>query len=70
MKPESSHQDQIMTAKDVADEFGIAAQTLANWRWKRTGPKFIKTSPGKGGAVKYRRSAIEAWLDEKTVPTV
>jgi hypothetical protein len=31
------------------------------------GPEFIKQSPGRGGRIKYRRSAIETWLDALTV---
>jgi predicted DNA-binding transcriptional regulator AlpA len=70
MKTETVAHADILSPRQVEAEYAIAQQTLANWRWKRTGPAFIKTSPGKGGHVKYRRSAIEAWLDEKTVPTV
>jgi predicted DNA-binding transcriptional regulator AlpA len=66
MKTES---ERLLTTNDVADEFGIAAQTLANWRWQGTGPCFIKTTPGRGGRVKYRRSDLEAWLDQRTVST-
>lgn len=61
--------DQVLTPKQVAAELGIAEQTLANWRYMRRGPEFVKTSPGKGGRVKYRRSAIECWFDQQTVHT-
>jgi len=61
--------DRLLTTSDVADEFGIAAQTLANWRWQGIGPRFVKTSPGRGGRVKYRRSDIDAWLNQHTVST-
>lgn len=33
------------------------------------GPEYIKQSPGRGGRIKYRRSAIEAWLESVTVKT-
>jgi hypothetical protein len=33
------------------------------------GPDYIKQSPGRGGRIKYKRSAIEAWLDALTVKT-
>lgn len=61
--------DQVLTSKQVADELGIAEQTLANWRHMRRGPEFVKTSPGRGGRVWYRRSAIDAWFDQQTVHT-
>lgn len=59
----------VLTPDEVAAEYGIAAQTLANWRWMGKGPKFVKTSPGRGGRVKYRRTEIERWLDRQTVHT-
>jgi len=35
----------------------ICTRTLANWRWKGTGPNFIKP----GGKVLYRIDHVEAW---------
>lgn len=60
---------QLLTPAEVEAEYGIATQTLANWRWMRIGPEFVKTAPGKGGRVKYRRSSVERWLDQHTVST-
>lgn len=59
--------DKLMTPKQVHAEYGIAPQTLSNWRWMGIGPAYIKTTPGKGGRIRYRRSAIEKWLDTQTV---
>lgn len=56
-----------MSPKDVEAEYGFSEQTLRNWRYTGNGPAFIKTRPGKGGRIRYRRSVIEAWLDEHTV---
>ncbi|MFC8724316.1 helix-turn-helix transcriptional regulator [Streptomyces bacillaris] len=61
--------DELLEPKRVQDEYGFPAQTLANWRWMGIGPEYIKTSPGRSGRVKYRRSAVEAWLDAQTVST-
>ncbi|NUV89971.1 DNA-binding protein [Streptomyces sp. KAI-26] len=61
--------DELLEPKRVQDEYGFHAQTLANWRWMGIGPDYIKISPGRSGRVKYRRSAIEAWLDAQTVNT-
>lgn len=66
----NAESDQLMTPAEVSNATGIAEQTLANWRWQRSGPEFVKTSPGKGGRVLYRRSAVDRWLDQKTVQTV
>lgn len=57
---------ELLTPKQVHAEYGFSPQTLANWRWMGFGPNYIK-GPGKCGRIKYRRSAIEAWLDANTV---
>lgn len=61
--------DELLTPKQVEAEYGFHARTLAQWRWMDLGPEYIKQSPGRGGRIKYRRSAIEAWLDALTVKT-
>lgn len=61
--------DQLMTPRQVHAEYGIAPQTLANYRWQGIGPAYVKTNPSKYGRVKYRRSVVEAWLDAQTVQT-
>lgn len=58
--------DELLSPKQVAAEYGFTTGTLANWRWAGSGPAFIKT-PGRSGRIKYRRSAIEAWLKAQTV---
>ncbi|KPC79540.1 helix-turn-helix transcriptional regulator [Streptomyces sp. NRRL S-4] len=59
--------DELLTPKQVAAEYGFTAGTLANWRWTGQGPDFIKAGPGRCGRIRYRRSAIEAWLNAQTV---
>jgi predicted site-specific integrase-resolvase len=56
-----------MNPRQVHAEYGFSPQTLANWRWIGVGPAYIKTTPGKGGRIRYKRSAIERWLDERTM---
>jgi hypothetical protein len=58
---------QLLIPAEVEEEYGIAVQTLANYRWQGIGPAYVKKTPGRGGRVVYRRSAIEAWLDAQTV---
>jgi hypothetical protein len=69
LEPKTGRTEGLLSPLQVHDEYGIAEKTLANWRWKRIGPEFVKTSPGKGGKVLYRRSAVEAWFDRQTVST-
>lgn len=59
--------DELLTPRQVHTDYGFSPQTLANWRWIGQGPDYIKTSPGRGGRIKYKRSAIERWLNERTV---
>ncbi|MES9804971.1 helix-turn-helix transcriptional regulator [Streptomyces cinereoruber] len=61
--------EQLLTPKQVQAEYGFSTQTLANWRWLEQGPDYIKQTPGKGGRIKYKRSAIESWLTQHTVRT-
>jgi len=60
---------ELLTPKDVQADYGFSPQTLANWRWTGQGPEYIKQTPGRGGRIKYRRGAIEAWLEAQTVKT-
>lgn len=59
--------EQLLTPRQVEQEYGFRRQTLAQWRWMGLGPDYIKLSPGRGGRIKYKRSAIEAWLESVTV---
>jgi predicted DNA-binding transcriptional regulator AlpA len=59
--------DELLTPRQVHADYGFSPRTLANWRWCGTGPTYIKQSPGRGGRIKYKRSAIEQWLAERTV---
>ncbi|WP_328488233.1 helix-turn-helix transcriptional regulator [Streptomyces zaomyceticus] len=59
--------DELLSPKEVRRAYGFSEQSLANWRWMGTGPDYIKTSPGRSGRIKYKRSAIEEWLNRHTV---
>jgi hypothetical protein len=61
--------DDLLSPRQVHAEYGFTPQTLANWRWCGQGPDYIKTSPGRGGRIRYRRSRVEAWLNAQTVTT-
>ena len=59
--------DTLLTPREVEAEYGFTLTTLRNWRYTGEGPDYIKQSPGRGGRIRYRRSAIEAWLEDRTV---
>lgn len=50
------------TPSEVSAETTISLQTLAQYRSRGTGPRFIKA----GGRVLYRWSDVDAWLDANT----
>ncbi|MGW0494990.1 helix-turn-helix transcriptional regulator [Streptomyces sp. NPDC003007] len=54
--------DELLTPVEAARVAKLSVSTLKDKRWKGTGPKFIKLSPGRGGRIRYRRSDVEAWL--------
>lgn len=62
-----AQKDELLSPEQVHADYGFSQQTLSNWRWIGTGPDYIKTSPGRGGRIRYRRSVIERWLDSRTV---
>ena len=47
---------------EAATRMGLQPSTLANWRWRGGGPRYIKC----GGRVRYRLSDLAGWLDEQT----
>lgn len=53
-----------MTISQAAAYIGIAKSTLYTWRTRRPGfgPRAVKA----GGALRYRRSDLEAWIDAHT----
>lgn len=56
---------ELLTTKQVADYLQLGEQTLHNWRSAGWGPPSIKLAkqPGRGGAVRYERNAVDRWLD-------
>lgn len=54
--------DELLTREQVAAMLGIESHTLACWRSEGRGPALIKFGRGRSAAVRYRRSAVEAWL--------
>jgi excisionase family DNA binding protein len=53
--------DQPLWDDERTGEFlDVPTGTLANWRYQRRGPRFVKV----GRHVRYRRSDVEAWLEK------
>jgi len=58
----SSQPSQLLTPQQLAEYLQKPPKTLAEWRSRGVGPKYLK--PG-GHDVRYRLSDVEAWLDEQ-----
>ena len=59
--------DQLLNSKQAADYLGIAVETLNVWRCtKRYDLPYIKV----GRLVKYRQSALDAFLESRTQSSV
>ena len=54
-----------LTPRDVADIYGLNIGTLANMRFHKIGPRYIKA----GRKVLYRIEDIESWLARNVVLT-
>jgi predicted DNA-binding transcriptional regulator AlpA len=50
--------DELLTAAEVAAEMRRSEGSLANMRSAGIGPEFVKV----GRSVRYRRSAVDAWV--------
>jgi hypothetical protein len=55
--------DDWLTPADVARITRLTQSTLKDKRWRGTGPKYTKLSPGRGGRIRYRRADVLAWLN-------
>ncbi|WP_255396202.1 AlpA family transcriptional regulator [Kocuria sp. CNJ-770] len=54
--------EQLAKPEDVAEYLGITVGSLAQHRYRGTGPAFIKA----GRRVLYRWSSVEEWLTANT----
>lgn len=57
---------QLMTVVEVAEYVRVSRQTVYRWRSVGEGPPWIKA----GGAVRYRREDVDAWLESRTQQAV
>lgn len=55
---QSSEMSSLMDQKQVAKMLGVSTKTLESWRWRKTGPRFIKI----GRLARYRMSDVMAYI--------
>lgn len=49
-----------ITPEQLAERLQVAPGTIANWRTRRVGPKYIRLA-GKRGSVRYLLEDVEQW---------
>ena len=54
--------DRLMTLAELAEMLGIPVNTVYGWRCRGEGPPGYRI----GRHVRYRRSAVEQWLETQT----
>lgn len=55
--------DQLVTRNEAAAYLGLSPQTLANWLSNGAGPAVVRIS---SRCVRYRRSDLDAFVNERT----
>lgn len=58
-----------LTPQQVAAEYGIPQETLQKWRLQGKGPRFSKLPGGRGGAIRYLRDDLDAYMEQHVVLT-
>lgn len=62
---ETADRRQLMGPKELAEYIGVPLATVYAMNHRRTGPKRLRV----GKYVRYRRSDVDAWLDQQEVAT-
>lgn len=55
----------LITPEELAVTLGVLPETLKAWRWKKTGPDFVRL----GQSVFYRIRDVEEWIAASIVLT-
>jgi excisionase family DNA binding protein len=54
--------EKLLTVRDVAEYLGVPLATVYGWRSRGVGPVGIRV----GKHVRFRRSSVEAFLEDRT----
>ena len=57
----------LLTTAAAAQILGVKPFTLQAWRGRGKGPAYVRVSANR---VRYRVEALDAWVQERTVPAV
>lgn len=53
-----------LTSDEVAELLRVRPATVAQWRWRKCGPAFVKLADGPAGKVRYERREVERWMKD------
>lgn len=53
-----------LSPNELADTLSVSIETLAQWRWLRIGPPFIRLGHGQRKLVRYPAPAVAHWLSQ------
>lgn len=60
--------DDILTPTEVAQLLKVSEKTLRKWRKQGYGPRWFKLGQARTSSVRYRREAVNAYLDRVAAP--
>jgi len=55
----------LLSSKHAAEILGVKPATLKVWRWRGTGPKYLKLGDKPGSRVMYDIRDLQNWLDAR-----
>lgn len=55
----------LYTTEEAARVLGLNPKTLANWRARKKGPRFVRVSQSKQSMVLYRYDDLCEWVDSR-----
>ena len=55
----------LLSTKGAAKLLGLQPATLKVWRWRGTGPKYLKLGDKPGSRVMYDIRDLQNWLDAR-----
>jgi predicted DNA-binding transcriptional regulator AlpA len=59
----------LLTEKQAAHYLGVSVYLLQRWRSQNRGPQYVRVGGSNGRAIRYRQSALDAWIEINTVET-
>lgn len=65
----ASDVDRLLSPDEAAEYLGVSLSTLSNWRVLRRGPAYTKLGSSGRSPVRYRESALAAYVRSRDVGT-